>query len=455
MAFLDKKYLLESEVAFMLYNEVAGLPVIDAHNHADVAQIAKNTKFKDPWQLFAATDHYVWEMLRKRGVKEKYITGDATPREKWMELGRVFPEFVGNPIYEWIHLDLRMLGITDTLLSGETAEEIWEQAKAVLQVKSNSPMELIKRMNIEAMCSTDDPVDSLEYHEAANKALGKVVIHPTWRPDKAVNAFAPDFRAYLVTLEKRFNRKIDSVKSLVETLQESHDYFASHGCLASDHGMEYPFPGEATEQEADAVLKAILAGKKPTRKECDLYSSYLMAQLAEMDAKKNWVFQMHIGAVRNVRDSLMNTIGPDSGGDISDHMVDLVHPLCRFLNRFDDRLKVVLYCMDPNHQTSLATVSRAFGSKVRLGSAWWLNDTPVGMRRQLEYIGSVDLLFSFAGMVSDSRKLLSYSSRFEVFRRVLANEVACLVERGQMPLQLAIRVMKQMCYDGPKEFFQL
>lgn len=456
MAFLDNRYLLENETAFALYGEVADLPVIDPHNHADVAQIAKNLKFADPWQLFAATDHYVWEIMRKRGVEEKFITGGETSSlEKWMELARVFPEFVGNPIYEWIHLDLRTLGIEDVLLGPNTGEDIWEQAKAVLAVNSNRPQALLDRMGVEVMCTTDDPLDTLEHHDTINNAMGRKIVRPTWRPDKAVNITSPKWPDYIAALSKRFNAEIDTVSDLVNVLQKSHDFFAGHGTVASDHALVYALDGCASLEDAGSAFKKALDGKALTKQEADAYMSYLLKEIAAMDDKKGWVFQMHIGAVRDMRDSLFRDLGPDSGGDVSDHMVNIVAPLCRFINHFDNSLKIVLYCLEPGHQASLATVARAFGSKVRLGSAWWLNDTPVGMKRQLEYIGSVDLLYNFAGMVSDSRKLLSYSSRFEMFRRVFAGVLSNMVRLGQIPLPLAIKLIKYVSYKGPKEFFGL
>ncbi len=455
MAFLDEKYLIGNETGAELFETVKGLPVIDAHNHADVAEIAANQKYTDPWQLCAATDHYVWEMLRKRNVPEEFITGKtATNKEKWLKLAAVFPEFVGNPVYEWIHLDLRRsLGIENALLSAETAEELWD--KAVASLETRLPQTLVKAQNIEAMCSTDDPADTLEHHETANKAFGRQVIRPTWRPDKAVNIYQPTFPAYIRKLENRFGTKIGGIDELVDVLRQSHEYFEARGCVASDHGIQYPLSGDATKEDADRAFRKAMEGKTLAPAEIDDYMSYLTVQVAEMDAKANWVFQMHIGAVRDVRDVLFKALGPDVGGDVSDHMIDIVRPLCRFLNKFDNRLKVVLYCLDPHHQASLATVARAFGRMVRLGSGWWFNDTPVGMRRQLEYIGSVDLLYNFAGMVSDSRKILSYASRFEMFRRVLCDVVGTFVLRGQMPRNLAEKLVRRMSYDGPKSFYDL
>ena len=366
------------------------------------------------------------------------------------------PHLNGDNIidYEWVHLDLRRgLGMKDAVLDAGSAEKIWEDSLKILATDNKRPQGLVKEQNIELMCSTDDPIDLLGEHKEANAAFGRTVIRPTWRPDKAVNIFASTWNEYIGKLEKRFNTSINSIDELVEVLKASHKYFEETGAVASDPGIEYPLSGDATKEEAESAFKKARSGKALTRAEIDDYMSYISVKIAEMDAESDWVFQMHIGAVRDIRSSLFNNIGPDSGGDVSDHMVNIVAPLGRFLDKFDGRLKVVLYCLDPHHQSDLATVARAFGAKVRLGSAWWLNDTPIGMRRQLEYIGSVDLLYNFAGMVSDSRKILSYSSRFEMFRRVLADVVAQHVLRGQFPASAAERLMRQMCYDGPKEFY--
>ena len=457
MAFLDENYLLSSSTGRALFESVADLPIFDVHNHANVDEIAANNNYADIWQVCAATDHYVWEMLRKRGVPEEYITGkNVSNKDKFLALGKVFPEFVGNPVYEWIHLDLRRsLGMKDALLNGESAGNIWEEANSLLAGEDKKPQALVTMQNIECMCSTDDPADLLTSHDVANASFGRQVIRPTWRPDKAVNIYAKSWKAYIETLGKRFGTSITSIDMLLDVLQASHEYFEKRGCVASDHGIEAPLSGDATREEAAAAFNKAIAGKELTAAEIRDYMSYLTVKIAEMDARSNWVFQMHIGAVRDIRDFLFDTIGPDSGGDVSDHMIDIVKPLGRFLNKVDGKLKVVLYCLDPHHQSDLATVARAFGGTVRLGSAWWLNDTPIGMRRQLEYIGSVDMLWNFAGMVSDSRKILSYGSRFEMFRRVLSDVIGNFVIHGQMPENLARNLMKQICYDGPKEFYNL
>ncbi len=455
MGFLDENYLLGNEFSKKLFREVSALPVVDPHNHADVKKIADNTPFSDPWELFAATDHYVWEMLRKCGVPEDLITGDVPNHEKWFAMAKVFPMFAGNPVYEWIHLDLRFLGFPDILLCEENAQMLWDGCCAALAKEENLPQNLIRRENIETMCSTDDPADFLDNHERANKAFGRIVIRPTWRPDKVMKIRNRDFLAYLKKLGNRWNTNIRSTSDLLNVLKQSHDYFAEHGAIASDHGIEFAYDGSVEEYQAEAILKKVLSGKDAAPADEIAWSSFLMKRFALLDASRNWVFQMHIGAVRDVRYTLYNTIGADSGGDVSDHEINIVKPLCKFLNKFDGILKVALYCLDPGHQASMATVSRAFGSSVRLGSAWWFNDTPVGMKRQLEYISSVDLLSAFAGMVSDSRKLLSYASRFEMFRRVLCDVVGAMVEQGRIPAQTASTLVRTVCYDAPKSFYNL
>lgn len=455
MAFLDSNYLLTNNTARELYGAVAELPIIDAHNHADVRAIAENRSFANIWEAEAATDHYVWELMRKRGVAETLITGDATPEDKWHALARVFPGFVGNPSYEWIHLDLkRQLGI-DQLINEQNAGTIWDRALELLKTPAMTPRSLLKSMKVECMCSTDDPIDSLEYHRALNDDGATGLVRPTFRPDKAMNIFKPDWRKYIEAVEKRVDGKFKTIADLVAALEQMHDYFADNGCVASDHGVEVPYAYQVDEDDANKVFKKVFTGGKPDEDDIIVFMSYMLNEFARMDAEKDWVFQVHIGAVRDVRTWLSEDLGPDTGGDISDHLLDIVAPLSPLLNRFDDQLKVVLYTLDPHHQSTVATLCRAFGQKVNLGAAWWLNDSPVGMKRQLEYIGSVDLLANFAGMVTDSRKLLSYGSRTEMFRRVLCDVVGGMVERGQVPHSLAETLTVDLCYERPKTLFGL
>jgi len=451
--FLSDDYLLTNQTSKKIFSVIKALPIIDAHNHANVKEIAENNNYTDIWQVEAATDHYIWELMRKRGVPEQSITGDATNEEKWLALAGIFDDLIGNPVYEWIHLDMqRRFGITKCI-NEENATSVWDETMAVLARPEMRPQALLKAMNVEIMCTTDDPADLLEYHEMLAKKKNITRILPTWRPDKAMNIVKKDFPEYLEKLEARTGVSIDSASALVNALQATHDYFAEHGCRASDHGIMVPFGHIATEARADEILAKRLADQDLNADDVRDFIGYMMQQFASMDAAAGWVMQVHIGAVRDYRDSLFAEIGPDSGGDISDHSIPIVEPLRGLLNAFDGNLKVLLYALDPNHAPTLATIARAFGKNVNLGAAWWFNDSPVGMKRQLEYIGSVDLLANFGGMVTDSRKLVSYGSRTEMFRRVLADVLGNMVERGQVPEVLATRLAKNACYATPKQFF--
>ena len=454
MAFLDNRYLITNATGLELFAAIRKLPVIDPHNHANLREIARNECYRDAWQLFAATDHYVWEMLRKCGVPENLITGSASPRDKFLAMGKVFPLIAGNPVYEWIHLDLKRYFGIDDLLSESTAERIYDAVNAKLATDAYRPQALLTGvLNVESMSSTDDLIDTLEFHEQANAAIGRQMIRPTWRPDKAMKIFAPTWREYIAKVGERFDMKIRRYSDLLEAMRRSHDYFAERGCRASDHGVD-AMP-VIDYEDAAHVFHKVLNGKKPNEAEVMGFMGAFLGEAAKLNAEKGWVMQLHMGAVRDVRTMLFETLGPDVGGDVCNVYRDFLPGMVSLLNRFDNKLKVVFYCLDPDAQATLASITRAFGDRAALGSAWWLNDTPIGMKRQLELIGSIDLFSNFAGMVSDSRKLLSYGSRFEMFRRVLSDVLGAMVERGQMPLSVAEMLAERMAYSGPKAFWNL
>lgn len=455
MAFLDSNYLFENKTAQTVFNRVANLPIVDPHNHADVKEIASNKNYTDPWKFFIGTDHYIWALLRKLSVDEHYITGPAGSKDKWMKLAEVFPYMSGNPVYEWMHLELkRFMGIDD-LLGPDTGSKIWEEACCLLKRPEYRPQSLLDKLGIEVMCSSDDPLDFLDDHDRVNRAVGRVIVHPTWRADRIIKISGPSWADYVKKLAERFDNPCSSLQDLIDILRKSHDYFAEHGCKASDHSMQAPFRCTADKQQAGRIFKQAMEGKPVPQEQKDILADYIFGQLAEMDSQKNWVFQMHMGVFRDTRSSMFKSFGPDAGCDVSDHYVDMLPPLKDFLNRFDSRLKVVFYCLDFVYQATLATFSRAFGADVRLGAAWWFCDTPYGMKRQLEFISSVDLLYAFAGMVSDSRRILAYGSRFEMFRRVLSNVLGGLIEKGSIPEEIALELAAKICYSNPKEFFNL
>jgi glucuronate isomerase len=295
------------------------------------------------------------------------------------------------------------------------------------------------------------------------RVLGEGVVRPSWRPDNAMNIYKESWFDYIDALGKRVDKKILTLDDFVTALKITHDYFAEFGCLASDHGVLVPLGYNVAKIDVEEIFRKRLNKEETSEEEHMLFMSYMLHEFGKLNTVKGWVMQLHIGAVRDARESLLTTIGSDTGGDISSHSVEIVDPFLDFLNAFDENnpdaipeqkgLKIVLYCLDPSHQTTITTIARAFGKNVNLGAAWWYNDSPIGMKRQLEYISSADLLLNFAGMVTDSRKLLSYGSRTEMFRRILADVLGEMVEKGQIPDKLAIKTAKYVCYEGPKQLF--
>jgi glucuronate isomerase len=450
--FLGDRYLLRSDTALALYEEIRDLPIVDAHNHADIAEIVEDRPWTDIWQVEGATDHYVWEMMRKRGVPEDLITGEASNRDKWTALAGVFPQLAGNPTYEWVHLDLmRRFGI-DEVIRPESADAIWERTSAALQTPEYRPQAVLEAMKVEVMCTTDDPTVHLPFHERARVEVEHTRILPTWRPDKAMNIEKATWRPQVDRLAQETDIDTSRLDGFLKGLQATHDVFDVLGCVASDHGLTVPYGQLVDPERAARIHDTAYEGGVPTEAEVADYHAFMLHRFAEMNAASGWVMQLHIGAIRDYRDWLFESLGPDTGGDISDQRIAIVEPLREFLNAFDGALEIVLYSVDPTHQPSLATIARAFPN-VSLGAPWWWNDSPHGMETQLRYVATVDLLANHAGMVTDSRKLMSFGSRTEMFRRVLCNVVGGMVERGQTPRAEAADLVRSLAYERPKKLF--
>jgi glucuronate isomerase len=452
MGFLDEEYLLESAAAVELYETIRDLPILDPHSHVDVEELLANDGWTDVWEVEGATDHYVWQLMRKRGVPEEKITGDAPNREKWRALASVFPQFAGNPTYEWVHLDLKRRFGIDRPLSAETEADIWAETKRQLQQPRMRPRQLLEEMNVAVVSSTDDPTSRLEAHRQLAREFEAVTVRPTWRPDAALDVGGTDWPTYARELGATWDADVDDLEGFLDALATSHDYFDRHGCGASDHGMREVVTRPVDRDRAAAVYDRALAGEPLEEAAATDLRAFLLEYVGELNRETDWVTQFHIGPVRDYRDSLADRIGSDAGGDISTQDVEFQANMRHFLNRFDGELEVVCYTMDPTHYPSVATIARAFPN-VSLGAAWWFNDSPYGIHDQLEYAGSVDLLANYGGMVSDSRKLVSFGSRFEMFRRSLANTVGRLVERGQVPRDVATDLVRRVAYDRPVELW--
>jgi len=452
MGFVDDDYLLETETARDLYEGIRDLPILDPHSHVDLEEVVRNDTYDDIWEVEGATDHYVWTLMRKRGVPEERITGDASNHEKWTALAEVVPEFAGNPTYEWLHLDLeRRFGI-ETPVSVETADEIWTETKAALARDEMRPRALLREMNVEVLSSTDDPASPLENHERLAEELDGIEVRPTWRPDAAVKVDEAGWNEYVERLGEATDTDVSDLDGFLTALEVSHDRFEAHGCGASDLGVREVVSKPVSDARARRVYRRAYEGAHLDPGEREDFRAYVTERIGELNRETGWVTQLHVGAVRDYRRSLRERLGPDAGGDVSTQDVEIADNLRHFLDAFDGELEVVLYTVDPTHFPTIATVARAYPN-VSVGAAWWFNDSPFGMSRQLEYVGTVGLLSNYAGMVSDSRKLISYGSRFEMFRRSLANTVGRMVERGQVPPDVAEDLVRRVAYDRPKRLW--
>lgn len=448
MSFLDEEYLLSSEPARQLYDQIRDLPILDPHSHLDVQAVAQNEGWADIWEVEGATDHYVWELMRKRGVPERKITGSASNREKWMALAEVIPLFAGNPTYEWIHLDLKRRFGIEKPISADTAEEIWTETKDMLESPEMRQQALLAEMNVEVVSSTDDPSSDLEHHQRLEDELAEITVRPTWRPDAAMKIDEAGWRDYVAEFGAATDTDTADFEGFLTALDVSHEYFENHSCGASDHGLREIVSKPVSDRRAADIYQRAYAGETLASDDVTDFQAYIFEHIGELNRDTGWVTQFHIGPVRDYRDSLYDELGSDAGGDISTQDIELAENLQYFLNRFDEELQIVLYTVDPTHYPTVATISRAFPN-VSVGAAWWFNDSPNGMREQLEYVSTVDLLANYGGMVSDSRKLLSFGSRFEMFRRSLADTVGSMVNRGQIPQDVAENLVRQVAYDRP------
>jgi len=450
--FLGKDYLLGSVEAREILARIEGLPIVDAHNHVEAEQIAIDQGWNDIWEVEGRTDHYVWELMRRCGVPEEKITGNASNREKWRTFAGIVPLLAGNPLYEWLHLDLRRrFGLTE-FVGPETADVIWEKTEEALASADMRPRSLLQQMGVEVLCTTDSPLSDLSWHEQLKEELSSPKVLPTWRPDSILQVGTPEWKEFVVALGEKTGENTEMFDGLLAAIEKTHKHFRSHGTVASDHGIQAPYGKPASTSEAKRIYQKAISRKELTVEDLRALRSFLLHFFAELNAEAGWVMQLHIGAVRDYRDNLSETFGKDCGGDVTSHTIEITNGLHEFLNAFEGKLNIVLYAVHPSHIYTLATLARAFPN-ISVGSPWWFMDNPFHMRDQLLQVASVDLLSNYAGMVTDSRKLFSFQSRTEVFRRVLANILGEMVATGRVPFEVASEVAERVAYHGPKELF--
>ena len=461
--FLDKDFLLENDTARHLYHEVAApLPIIDYHCHLDPAQIAADARFENLTQAWLAGDHYKWRAMRANGVDERFCTGDATDEEKFHKWAETVPDTLRNPLYHWTHLELQRYFDIHDLLNPDSATKIYEQASEMLQHEEYSVRKLIRKMNVEVICTTDDPVDSLEHHRLIREDGFETKVLPAWRPDKAMAVEdQASYNRYIDQLEKAADCSISSYMDLLSALSVRHEYFHDMGCRISDHGLESFFAKEFDHQEIEKIFLKIRSGRPLNPQEIAAFKSSLLVELAVMDHEKDWTQQFHVGALRSNNTRRLHDLGPDTGYDsIGDFK--MAKTISSFLDRLDlqDQLaKTIVYNLNPADNALMVTMVNNFNDgkipgKMQFGSGWWFLDQKYGMTDQLNTLSSLGLLSRFVGMLTDSRSFLSYP-RHEYFRRILCNLVGSDVEQGEIPDEplLVETLIKNVCYYNAKEYF--
>lgn len=464
--FLDDNFVLQNETAEYLYHQHAKhLPIIDYHCHLDPKLVAEDYQFDNLGEIWLGGDHYKWRAMRTNGVDERYCTGkDTTDWEKFEKWAETVPYTMRNPLYHWTHLELKTAFGVTKILKPETAKEIFDECTAKLRTPQFSARGLMKHYNVEAVCTTDDPIDSLEYHLALKNEGFSVKVLPTWRPDKAMAVEIPDaFRGYVEKLSEVSGVAISNFSDLITALRKRHDFFASVGCKLSDHGIEEFYAEDYTQSEIDVIFNKVYGGKELTHEEIIKFKSAMLVEGAIMDWEKGWTQQFHYGAIRNNNTRLFKKLGPDTGFDsIGDFTI--AKAMSKFLNRLDtdNKLaKTIIYNLNPRDNDLIATMIGNFqdgsvAGKIQFGSGWWFLDQKTGMEAQMNSLSNLGLLSRFVGMLTDSRSFLSYP-RHEYFRRILCNLIGTDVEQGLLPsseLDFLGKLVENVSYYNAKEFFK-
>ena len=462
--FLDRDFLLNTETAKRLYHEAAEkLPIIDYHCHLNPREIWEDIRYENITQVWLGGDHYKWRLMRSAGVPEKYITGDASDREKFEKYAEVLGKAVGNPLYHWSHLELRRFFGYEGILNRETAGEVWELANAKLQSEGYSSRGLIRMSNVETICTTDDPADTLEWHEklAADRTF-PVMVLPAWRPDAAMDIGKPSYPAYIARLEAAAGMRITSFTGLKEALHRRLEFFAAHGCRLSDHGMAYVAFAPAPDAEIERIFRNRMEGAMPVpEEEAEFQHAFLSVMAAEY-RERDWVMQLHYGVRRDNNPVMFRAIGPNTGFDCADNYMP-ASQTAAFLGALEEAgnlPKTILYSLNPADNAVIGTIIGCFqngqaAGRIQQGSAWWFNDHFDGMRTQMKSLAALGYLAGFVGMLTDSRSFLSYP-RHEYFRRILCRILGEWVEEGFYPgdMETLREIAADISYFNAKRYFK-
>jgi glucuronate isomerase len=465
MKFCDKNFLLSNAVARDLYHGTASKqPIIDYHCHLSPKDLAENRNFENVHSPWLGGDHYKWRAMRANGVPEKLITGNETsPREKFQAWAKTVPKTLRNPLFHWTHLELQRYFGIEKLLEESTAQEIWDETRRLLAQPGYSVRGLVERMNVQVICTTDDPADSLEYHKAIKKSGWKVKVFPAFRPDNALRVNQPErFKKWVKALSEAAGTNATTFKDFLKALKQQHDFFHANGSRLSDHGMNQMPSLDCTEKKAGTIFSDALKGKAASPDDADRFASFMMEFFGVLDADKGWVKQLHLGALRDPNSKIAAKLGADTGCDtIGDFKQG--QSLARYLDRLDriGKLpKTIIYTLNPADTYLFAGMPGSFQDgtvvgKLQYGAAWWFLDQENGMRAQLDALSDLGLLSRFVGMLTDSRSLLSYP-RHEYFRRILCDVLGADVESGRLPdrREWLTEMVEDICHRNAKNYFQ-
>lgn len=462
--FMDDDFLLQTETAKRLYHEHASkMPIFDYHCHISPQEIAEDRRFNNLAEIWLHGDHYKWRAMRTNGVDEKYCTGNASDWEKFQKWAETAPYAMRNPLYHWTHLELRNPFGINTQLNPASARQIWDTCNSLLNTKDFSCRGIIRKANVKVICTTDDPVDSLEYHRSIKESGFEVKVIPAWRPDKAMTIEDPKvFNAYVGLLEAASGISIGSFEQFMEAIEKRHFFFHENGCRLSDHGLETIYAEDYTVAEIKVIFDHVRNGKKPSSEELLKFKSAMLYEFGVMDHKRNWTQQYHLGAMRNNNTRMFESVGADKGFDsIGDYPAATA--LSKFLNRLDYNNKLtrtILYNLNPGDNAMIATMIGNFqdgseAGKIQWGSGWWFLDQKDGMINQLNALSNLGLLSRFIGMLTDSRSFLSYS-RHEYFRRILCNLIGNDVENGEIPADMEFlgQMVENISYNNAEKYFR-
>lgn len=460
--FMDEDFLLTTETAKNLYHNYAEkLPIIDYHCHLSPQEIYEDVRYENITQVWLGADHYKWRQMRSNGVEEKYITGDASDREKFQKWAETLEKAIGNPLYHWSHLELKKYFGYEGHLCGDTAQEVWDLTSEKLKQENMSARGLILQSNVDTICTTDDPIDSLEWHRKIKEDGFEVKVLPAWRPDKAMNIEKADFAQYITKLARVSGVEIKDFDSLIEALKNRMDFFAENGCTVSDHGLEYVMYESYEPAEVNEIVKTRLSNGVLTKTEERKYKTAFMTALGREYAKKNWVMQLHYGVQRDLNKKVFNALGPDAGIDAINTYSSSIE-MGQYLNALaiDDSLpKTIIYSLNPADNAAIGTVIGCFQDssavgKIQHGAAWWFNDHKTGMMEQMTSLANLGLLGNFVGMLTDSRSFLSYT-RHEYFRRIMCELIGGWVENGEYPddEKALKQIVEGISYYNCKNYF--